>query len=87
MINNGIWYSQNSKGEIVAQCPFATFEEISGAVGPFAGGPFKIVHHTTEGSTYAGAKAAYKAAKSDPHFTVLEKTCSSTSTQVWRRDR
>jgi hypothetical protein len=54
----------------MATCPFATFEEITGPVGPFAGGPFKIVHHTTEGSTYASAKAAYKANKSDPHFTV-----------------
>ena len=52
------------------KCPFATFEEITGPVGPFSGGPFKIVHHTTEGSTYAGAKAAYKANKSDPHFTI-----------------
>jgi hypothetical protein len=39
-------------------------------VGSYSGGPFKIVHHTTEGSTYAGAKAAFKAHKSDPHFTV-----------------
>src|SRR5215208_5822096 len=51
-------------------CPFATFEEISGPVGSYSGGPFKIVHHTTEGHTYAAAKAAYKAARSDPHFTV-----------------
>jgi hypothetical protein len=54
----------------MAKCPFAVFEEISGPVGDFTGGPFKIVHHTTEGGTYAGAKAAYKANKSDPHFTV-----------------
>lgn len=54
----------------MAKCPFATFDEITGPVGPFGAGPFKIVHHTTEGATYAGAKAAYKANKSDPHFTV-----------------
>src|SRR5262245_58825407 len=52
------------------KCPFAVFEEISGPDGSFVGGPFKVVHHTTEASTYAGAKAAYKANRSDPHFTV-----------------
>ena len=54
----------------MAICPFATFEEITGPVGAYSGGPFKIVHHTTEGSTYAGAKAAFRANRSDPHFTV-----------------
>ena len=54
----------------MATCPFATFDAITGSVGAYAGGPFKIVHHTTEGSTYAGARAAYKANRSDPHFTV-----------------
>ena len=54
----------------MARCPFATFEEITGPVGPFSGGPVKIVHHTTEGSTYAGAKSAYRTNRSDPHFTV-----------------
>jgi hypothetical protein len=51
-------------------CPFAKFEEITGPVGDYLGGPFKIVHHTTEGTSYAGAKSAYKANRSDPHFTV-----------------
>ncbi|MBS0160196.1 MAG: N-acetylmuramoyl-L-alanine amidase [Nitrospira sp.] len=55
----------------MAKCPFATWEEISGAVGSYKGGPFKIVHHTTEGSSYAAAKAAYRENKSDPHFTVV----------------
>jgi hypothetical protein len=54
----------------MAICPFAKFEEITGPVGDYLGGPFKIVHHTTEGTSYAGAKAAYKANRSDPHFTV-----------------
>ena len=54
----------------MARCPFALFEEITGPVGPFTGGPVKVVHHTTEGSSYAGAKSAYRANKSDPHFTV-----------------
>jgi hypothetical protein len=54
----------------MAICPFATFDPISGGLGAFAGGPIKIVHHTTEGSTYAGARSAFAAHKSDPHFTV-----------------
>jgi hypothetical protein len=54
----------------MAICPFATFDQISGGLGAFAGGPFKIVHHTTEGSTYAGARSAFASNKSDPHFTV-----------------
>jgi hypothetical protein len=58
----------------MARCPFAQWDEISGAVGAFAGGPFKIVHHTTEGSSYAGARAAYAAHRSDPHFTVAGDT-------------
>lgn len=54
----------------MAACPFATQVPITGGGGPFKGGPFKIVHHTTEGSSAAAALAAFKANKSDPHFTV-----------------
>ena len=54
----------------MARCPFATWEPISGPSGPYTSGPFKIVHHTTEGSSAAGAMAAYRAKKADPHFTV-----------------
>jgi len=57
-------------GVILATCPFATWKPITGGVGAYSGGPFKIVHHTTEGSTASGAMGAYKANKSDPHFTV-----------------
>jgi hypothetical protein len=52
------------------KCPFATFHAISGSSGPYAGGPFKIVHHTTEGSTAQAAMDAFRTHKSDPHFTV-----------------
>lgn len=52
------------------RCPFATFKPLTGSAGAHTGGPFKIVHHTTEGSTANGAFAAFKAHKSDPHFTV-----------------
>lgn len=55
----------------MARCPFAQWDEISGPVGPYASGPFKIIHHTTEGTTYAGARAAYAAKRADPHFTVV----------------
>ena len=51
-------------------CPFATQKPITGAVGAYTGGPYRIVHHTTEGSTAQGAFDAYKKNKSDPHFTV-----------------
>lgn len=52
------------------RCPFAEFMPISGPSGPNVSGPFKIVHHTTEGSSAAGALAAFKKNRSDPHFTV-----------------
>ncbi|MDX0481415.1 hypothetical protein GOD90_20275 [Sinorhizobium medicae] len=53
-------------------CPFAMQMPISGSSGSYTGGPFKIVHHTTEGSTAEGAFRAYRANRSDPHFTVDE---------------
>lgn len=37
--------------------------------GPFVTGAPKILHHTTEGSTIAGAEGAYRANRSAPHFT------------------
>ncbi|MET0210407.1 MAG: N-acetylmuramoyl-L-alanine amidase [Burkholderiaceae bacterium] len=58
----------------MARCPFATFRVISGSSGPHVGGPFKIVHHTTEGSSAAGAFAAFTRNRSDPHFTVDAET-------------
>jgi N-acetylmuramoyl-L-alanine amidase-like protein len=54
----------------MAKCPFATQKIISGSSGAFVGGPFKIVHHTTEGSSAEGAFAAFAQHKADPHFTV-----------------
>jgi len=38
--------------------------------GRYVAGPFKIVHHTTEGSTAAGAFATYHQTQDIPHFTV-----------------
>lgn len=54
----------------MARCPFAEWMEISGSSGSYTGGAFKIVHHTTEGSTAQGALGAFRANRSDPHFTV-----------------
>jgi hypothetical protein len=54
----------------MALCPFATQYPITGSSGSYTGGPFKIVHHTTEGSKATGAFDAFKLHKSDPHFTV-----------------
>jgi len=51
-------------------CPFAEQKPISGSSGSFTGGPFKIVHHTTEGKTAEGAFDAFRNKKADPHFTV-----------------
>ncbi len=48
----------------------AKWKVISGSSGNFLGGPAKIVHHTTEGSTAQGAFDAFKKHRSDPHFTV-----------------
>lgn len=56
------------------RCPFATWKPISGSSGTYTGGPFKIVHHTTEGSSAQGAFAAFKKNRSDPHFTVDDTT-------------
>lgn len=58
----------------MARCPFATWMPISGPVGSYVGGPFRIVHHTTEGGSASGAFAAFKAHRSDPHFTVDQHT-------------
>jgi hypothetical protein len=54
----------------MAKCPFAQWKAITGPCGSFTQGPFRIIHHTTEGSKASGAFAAFAANKSDPHFTV-----------------
>lgn len=54
----------------MAKCPFAVWRPISGPSGSYLGGPFKIVHHTTEGGSASGAMQAYAAKRCDPHFTV-----------------
>jgi endonuclease I len=51
-------------------CPFAKWDPINGPVNSYTGEPFRIVHHVTDGSTYAGARSAYVQNRSEPHFTV-----------------
>src|SRR3954465_477837 len=54
----------------MARCPFAQWVPLSGSCGSFAGGPFRIIHHTTEGGSAAGAFQAFREHRSDPHFPV-----------------
>jgi hypothetical protein len=55
----------------MAKCPFAVWRPITGAAGRYvAQGPFRIVHHTTEGSSAESAIETFRARRSDPHFTV-----------------
>lgn len=54
----------------MARCPFAVWRPISGSSGSHLSGPFKVVHHTTEGGSAQGAFAAFQKNRSDPHFTV-----------------
>jgi hypothetical protein len=54
LINPEPWKEEN-----MPVCPFAVQRPISGPSGSYTGGPFKIVHHTTEGSSAQGAFAAF----------------------------
>jgi hypothetical protein len=54
----------------MARYPKARWDPISGPAGAYTSGPWKVVHHKTQGATIAGARAAFRANKSDPHFTV-----------------
>jgi hypothetical protein len=56
----------------MARCPFAEWKVISGGggSGAYKGGPFRVVHHTTEGSSAQGAFDAFAKNRDDPHFTV-----------------
>lgn len=55
------------------RCPFAIWHPLTGPGSAYTGGPFKIVWHTTEGSTAAGAFAALRSAHADSHFVVDDK--------------
>ena len=55
--------------------PNATLD-ILGNAGPYSGGPYKGVLHTTEAYAYSAARAAYVANHSNPHFTTSYETGS-----------
>jgi lysozyme family protein len=55
----------------LARYPQAIWSALPG-IGPFTDGPFKIIHHTTEGGSASGAIATYKETRNYPHFTVEE---------------
>lgn len=59
----------------MAKCPFAVWKPFDGSPGNYVGGhPFKIVHHTTEGSSADGAFLEYQNTKNIPQFTVDDMT-------------
>jgi Mannosyl-glycoprotein endo-beta-N-acetylglucosaminidase/N-acetylmuramoyl-L-alanine amidase len=58
----------------VAKCPFAKWMPLPWTAGSYVAGPFRIVHHTTEGSTAEGAFATYQERHDIPHFTVDDQT-------------
>src|SRR3954465_3630809 len=51
-------------------CPFAVWKPLPWTAGHYVDPPFKIVHHTTEGSTAKGAFQTYAQTHDIPHFTV-----------------
>src|SRR5262245_12868817 len=54
----------------MAKCPFAKWMPLPWSAGGYVRGPFRIVHHTTEGTTAAGAFDTYQHSHDIPHFTV-----------------
>ncbi len=54
----------------MAKCPFAQWRPIGDSSGPYLSGPYKIVHHTTEGPSAVGAMATFASKNCAPHFTV-----------------
>lgn len=64
-------------------CPWAVRDPLNDvSAGPHTlGHAYKGVLHTTEGTTYGGARAAYSAFRSWPHFTVSYETRTF---EVWQ---
>lgn len=58
----------------MAKCPFAQWMPLPWTAGAYTAGPFRIVHHTTEGSTAAGAFRTYHDTHHIPHFTIDDTT-------------
>ncbi len=58
----------------MAWCPFATRLPIIRSPGRHLGGPWHLVHHTTQGTSAAAAFAAYRAKRVCPTVTIDETT-------------
>lgn len=59
----------------MARCPFAVWLPLPGSPGGYVGDhPFKIVHHTTEGTNTQAVFETYRATRNIPHFTVDDDT-------------
>jgi len=59
----------------MAKCPLVVWMPLDGSPGAYVRGhPFKIVHHTTEGSSADAAFATYRTTRNIPHFTVDDRT-------------
>jgi hypothetical protein len=56
------------------RCPFARWPPLPWTAGSYLNGPFKIVHHTTEGSTAQSAFDTYATRHDIPHFTIDDTT-------------
>jgi hypothetical protein len=54
----------------MARCPFAQWMPLPWSSGHYLEGPFKILHHTTEGNTAQGAFDTYQNTHDIPHFTI-----------------
>jgi len=55
----------------MAKCPFAQWMPLPWSAGSYTSEPSRIVHHTTEGSTAAGAFETYNQdGHNIPHFTI-----------------
>lgn len=56
----------------MARCPFAVWHPVDYNGGAYTGGPFRIVLHTTEGSTLVAALQEFHAKPYASHFVVDE---------------
>ena len=63
-------HSQFQPNPDIVHCPFVMQYPNSGSPGSYTGGPFKNVHHTTEGGSAQGAFDSFALHLPDPHFTV-----------------
>ena len=56
----------------MAKCPFATWDEITGTAGEYLGGPFRIMHHTTERRDYPAQNVCMCASPARLPYVLLQ---------------